>query len=286
MMKALLLVVYGMPRSLDDIKSYYQDIMLTDQLPVEVLQSGSELFRRYGVVDPLSSVTRRLIKALQRRLDGAMPEENIRVYGCAYHTEPFIHDTVREIVADGAKALAVMPMSTLYSKTGIGRYIKIVRDTLHELNATIPVKDIVRWYKHDAFIGALSDRLQMAWEWLPRSARLKAKVIFTVHSKTGKAKVHQDFIFQYEELAELVATRTGLSSEQWRLAYRSGGPPPQIWLGPDLLDCIREEAEKGTRGIVTCELLSVTENVEALFDMGTEAQTPNIFMRCFTMKIF
>lgn len=271
-MKALLLVVYGLPRSLDDIEPYYQHIMHAPDLPAEVLQSGHELFRRYGTVDLMTSVTFRLMKALQRRFDDRAPREQIRVYVSAFHTEPFIDQTVRKIAADGAESLAVLPMSTLYSPTGIGQYLNTVRKTLQKSGVSLPVLDIVRWYRNEAFLEAMADRLRTAWTWLPAGARANAKVIFTVHSKPGVERVHRDFIAQYEELARLVAERAAVLPENWRLAYRSGGPPPQIWLGPDILDCIREEGERGTTGIVTCELLSVTENVEALNDMGTEAR--------------
>lgn len=266
-------MVYGMPRSLDDIESYYQHIMHRTYLSPEVLESGNRLFRLYGVADPLTSVTLRQMKALQRHFDALVPDANIRVYSCAYHTKPFIDETVHQIIDDGAESLAVLPMSTLYSKTGIGKYLRLVRRALRERNSTIAVTEIVRWYRDEAFIEALAERLRMAWEWLPMTARVNGKVIFTVHSKPGKERVHREYIEQFQELAELVAERALPSAQRrWRTAYRSGGPPSQVWLGPDLLDCIREEAMQGTTGIVTCDLLSVTENVEVLNDIGTEAQ--------------
>jgi len=237
--------------------------------PREALEAGKNLFRRLGVCDPLYAITSRQASALQRRLNKATREE-IRVYIGARHTRPFIVEAVDALVRDGADGAAVLPMSLLYSKTGIGKDLKLVRDELLTRNPTIPVLDIIHWCLNPSFVGLLANRARLAWDWLPAAAKEKAAMVFTAHSKPGKPHANLVYSEQFERLARAVAQKADIP--KWRLAYRSGGPAPQKWLGPDILEVIQEEAGKGTKGIVVCELTSVTENVEVLYDTGSEPQ--------------
>ena len=52
--------------------------------------------------------------------------------------------------------------------------------------------------------------------------------------------------------------------------YRSGKPAG--WLGPDVKDVMRELAAEGAKGFVTCELLSVTADVESYIEVNVECQ--------------
>ncbi|WP_442951529.1 hypothetical protein [Paenibacillus sp. GYB004] len=52
------------------------------------------------------------------------------------------------------------------------------------------------------------------------------------------------------------------------MGYRSGGPAPQTWLAPDVTGMIEEAAADGAAAVVVCDLLTVTENVEVVYDCG------------------
>jgi ferrochelatase len=268
-MKALLLAAYGGPSSMDRVDDFYRAIYRGQPPAAETLAAGRSLFRALGVCDPLHAITFRQAAALERRLK-RMTGEEIRVYVGMKHGEPLIGQAARSIVRDGAEAVAVMPMSMLYSKTGAGLYIRQVRETLAAMRSSLPVLELIRWSLDASFIDVLADRARRAWHWLPIAARDTAKMVFTAHSKPGKAQANRDYIEQFQALARNVALRAGIP--RWRLAYRSGGPPPQTWLGPDILDVIREEGFNGTGGIAVCELLSLTDNAEALRDIGADAQ--------------
>ncbi|WP_374017767.1 ferrochelatase [Paenibacillus thiaminolyticus] len=59
---------------------------------------------------------------------------------------------------------------------------------------------------------------------------------------------------------------------RWDIAYRSGLPAPQRWLGPDVKDVIRQAAGHGCQAVVLCELTSLTDNVEVYHDLGEDAK--------------
>ena len=266
-MIAVLFIVYGMPSSFDELESYYTKIYHGKPSP-EAMEAAYERFRNIAVCDPFYAVTVRQARALERRLQ---TKGNIRTYVGSLHTAPFIDEAVETIVRDGAEKLIVLPMTLLYSKSGVGRYIKLATDALKKHRSEIPVLGMTHWCHDPAIAALLADRLRMAVHWLPEKMHLDTKVIFTTHSKPGIASAHTDYIEEFEALANQVSARASVTD--WTSAYRSAGPPPQRWIGPDLLDVIAQAANQGKKAIVACDLLSAAENVEVLHDIGTEART-------------
>jgi ferrochelatase len=72
----------------------------------------------------------------------------------------------------------------------------------------------------------------------------------------------------------LVAEAVGLTAERWELVFQSrSGPPTQAWLEPDVVDRIRQlHAEQGVRQIVVVPVGFVSDHLEVLYDLDTEAK--------------
>ena len=65
----------------------------------------------------------------------------------------------------------------------------------------------------------------------------------------------------------MVATKLGLPSEDWTVAYQSASGPGQDWLGPSVDEVILELAERGIRQVVLCPFGFVADQVEVLYDL-------------------
>jgi len=80
---------------------------------------------------------------------------------------------------------------------------------------------------------------------------------------------------QLAEVARLVAgelARAEGHERQWRLAYQSrSGPPSVPWLGPDIGDQLTELAARGAPAAVVIPAGFVSDHIEILFDLDTEA---------------
>ena len=64
-----------------------------------------------------------------------------------------------------------------------------------------------------------------------------------------------------------------ISHPQWDLVYQSrSGPPTQPWLAPDILDHLRDLHARGIRNVVVAPLGFISDHLEVLFDLDTEAQ--------------
>lgn len=265
MQKAVLLMGYCSIASIDELPAFYSHLF-HGRLPAEsVMSEAAERYRRLGTVDPLGAITARQARALERRLELRYGEK-IAVYTAFKHTSPFIGEAVERIVSDGVAHLFALPMTPFYSKTGTGAYLRSVKEAKKMMQAGLEITDIAHWHQHPDYVSVVADRLNAALNWLSQAGRSRAVVLFTAHSKPGLPSANRDYIRAFTELAEAVAERSNCSS--WKLGYRSGGPAPQTWLAPDVIGMIEEAAADGAAAVVVCDLLTVTENVEVVYDCG------------------
>ncbi|MGN1387869.1 MAG: ferrochelatase [Bacillus sp. (in: firmicutes)] len=259
---------YGAPNSLDHVEGFFTHMMNGKTPSPQMVEGLQNRFRQFGTVDPLSAVTKRQARGLQMLLSQSVNEE-VKVYNAYKHTAPFVNDVVKEMIEDGVKTIVTLPSALLFSKSGTGAFQAEVRQIVGSLGAEATVVDADSWHTHPALVAVLADRVKSAYEWLPESARKHATVLFTVHSQPVNPSLNEGYVKQYHELADAIAGT--LQLPKWQPVYRSLHNK-ETWLGPDVLDVIREEAKQGTKGIVTCELLSVIADVEVFFEIGEDCQ--------------
>jgi len=93
----------------------------------------------------------------------------------------------------------------------------------------------------------------------------------TAHSVPCSMAGNSDYEKQLRETARLVAAAAGF--ENWDLVYQSrSGPPSQPWLGPDILDHLRDLHRSGMRDVLVAPLGFISDHMEVLYDLDTEAQ--------------
>jgi len=264
-MIGIITFAYGAPTSLDDIEAYYTHINHGKKQSPEKIERMKDQFRQIAVGDTLGSITKRQIKALATTLESHVNEQ-VKGYAAYKHTKPFVEDVVKQMVDDGVTKIITFPIKALYSKSGYVYYQILVRNALKKMDIDIPILHIEHWHDHPALVRVLSNRVKTAWNFLPQEVREDALVIFTSHSLPGRQATHKAFEEQFTELAQLIANKGDIP--QWRIAYRSAGTHTDVWLGPDIKEVVKNEAQLGCQGIVVCELLSLTSNVEAAYDIG------------------
>ncbi|WP_307330871.1 ferrochelatase [Evansella vedderi] len=268
-MIGVIIFAYGAPGSLDNLKEYYTHIRHGNAPSEEEMAAVKEQYRNIGTTDLLGSITERQAEALTHSLQPYF-EEEVKVYTAFKHTAPFVEDTVLQMVNEGVSQVITFPIKPLYSKTGTGLYQIKVRKALAKLGSTIPVLDVDHWHLHDEFVSVMAKRVKTAVKWLPSHIRNETTVIFTAHSQPGKPETYKEYSEEFTELGKSIANQ--LQLKNWRIAYRSAGSHEDLWSGPDVKDVIQEEGKKGIKGVVACDLLSVTSNIEVLYDIGYDCQ--------------
>lgn len=264
--QAVLLTAYGACRSIDDVPELYEHIMRGRCSPGALAQ-GVSRYRQTAACDPLYAVTARQAEAISQRL-GQLCSAPVPVYIGYKHSPSFVSEAVRQAASDGISRLALLHLSPF--SAGTGMYMHEAERAADGADPPIRVTGVANWQEHPAFIRLIARRLRDAYRWLPAASLPAARVIFTVHSKPGLPSAHPAFIAQYCRLARLIADMAEIG--RWDIAYRSGLPAPQRWLGPDVKDVIRQAAGHGCQAVVLCELTSLTDNVEVYHDLGEDAK--------------
>jgi len=145
-----------------------------------------------------------------------------------------------------------------------------IRDEFKQHNVDLPVYwgnrnwhpmivDTVREMK-DAGIQKSEDR------------RSGTKFLFTAHSIPNSMADFCKYSKQLTESCRLIMESIG-PEHDWELVYQSrSGPPHQPWLEPDVCDRINELKKEGTSDILIHPVGFVSDHMEVLFDLDTEAK--------------
>ena len=268
---AVLLMAYGTPGSPEEIEPYYTDIRRGNPPPPELL---ADLVRRYdaiGGTSPLAERTRAQADGLARALDERAPGEVGVTIGLK-HAEPKIESAVDEVVASGVRRIVGLVLAPHYSAGSVQQYLDRARARAAALDPEVEVLGIESWHLEPAYLDFLADGVRKGLAELPP----KTKVLFTAHSLPQRVVAGGDpYPGQLQETAEAVADRVGLVPwSTWAVAWQSAGRTPDPWLGPDVLEVLRDLAATGRAdGALVCPCGFVADHLEVLYDLDLEARS-------------
>ncbi len=248
-----MLMAYGSPERLADVPAYYADIRGGRPIPPAVLQDLVERYRRLGIEDesPLNAITAETRAALERKL-GDVP-----VFTGMKHWTPHIAEAAEAAVASGADTVVGLVLAPHYSSMSIAGY----RQQLERgLGGRVELAFIESWHDEPGFVDLLAERLRGT----------DAHVVFTAHSLPARILVAGDpYKDQLLETSQLVAERAAL--ETWSFSFQSESQTGEPWLGPDILDHLRELHGRGVREVLVCPVGFVADHLEIRWDLDHEA---------------
>ena len=265
-MNILVLFSYGSLTTLDDVSAFYQDIYhgkATD----EVINKATKNYESLGVPDSLGANTKRIGRALIKRL-AVETGETWEVFIANHHSRPSIETIAEQCAKLNPKKVATFGLTPFHSVTGNVAYAKKFSRIFRTTNESTELVHIKPFCENEAFIRVMIDRAKTAYNWLPEKMREDTEIIFVAHSMPGLPKVHEKMIKQYQTLARKIAAGVGI--EAYHIAYRSRNPKHR-WLGPDVLDVINQLNARKVPAVIFIEVLSVVENLEAIQEVTRDA---------------
>jgi ferrochelatase len=181
---------------------------------------------------------------------------------------PYLADTLREMTRDGVTRALAFVTSAFSSYSGCRQYLEDIERARAEAGPAAPVVEKLRaFYNHPRFIAANADHVRAGLDEVGADARL----VFTAHSIPIAMASACAYEAQLREAGRLVAAAVG--HDRWDLVYQSrSGAPGQPWLEPDILDHLDAVARDGARAVVVCPLGFVSDHLEVLYDLDTEAR--------------
>jgi protoporphyrin/coproporphyrin ferrochelatase len=267
---AILVVSFGGPERDTDVMPFLENVTRGRNVPRERLLEVAEHYRHLGGKSPINDQCRALISALEAEL--AQHGPRLPIYWGNRNWHPFLIDTLRKMKDDGVRRALAFVTSAYSSYSGCRQYRENIKAAQEALAGDAPAVDKLRvFYNHPGFIAACAQRVKQALSRLPAGERADARLVFTAHSiPLGMAAVC-DYQKQLEEACRLVAEALDIAS--YRLAYQSrSGPPSQPWLGPDVLDCLRQLHGEGAGVVVISPIGFISDHMEVLYDLDMEAR--------------
>lgn len=261
---AVLVMGYGTPRDLDDVEAYYTDIRHGRPPPSDMLDELRQRYAAIGGRSPLLELTHQQAKGIEERV-------GLTAYVGQKHAAPFISDAVARMNEDGIDHAIGLVLAPHYSSMSIGDYARRAHRAAEETGWSGKLDMVESWHLEPKYIEFLVREVQRSLDSLDPPARGDSAVLFTAHSLPEKIlQANDPYPTQLEETAEAVARKAGI--DRWQVGWQSAGRTEVPWLGPDLLDILRELAAEGIRGVVVCPCGFVADHLEVLYDVDIEAQ--------------
>jgi protoporphyrin/coproporphyrin ferrochelatase len=268
MYDALLMVSFGGPEKPEDVIPFLENVTRGRSIPQERLLQVAEHYYHFGGKSPINDQNRALMAALQAELD----TRNIKlpIYWGNRNWHPFLADALRQMRADGVKNALAFMTSAYSSYSGCRQYRENVAAAQAEVGEGAPRIDKLRvFYNHPGFIEASAARVREALSLFSKTEGVH--LVVSAHSIPCSMAETSAYERQLRETARLVAEEVGIAD--WDLVYQSrSGPPTQPWLGPDILDHLRDLRNRGIYDVLVAPLGFISDHMEVLYDLDTEAK--------------
>jgi ferrochelatase len=259
-------MAYGTPTSIEDIEPYLTDIRRGHKPTLDAVEDLKGRYRRIGGRSPLLDITRAQASALEQKL-GAEGLDT-RVYIGMKHWHPYIREVVPQIIDDGFERIIALVLAPHYSQMSIGGYKQALEAVAN--SARLDVDFVESWYDHPLFHRAIQEKIQSALDQFATPA--KVELLFTAHSLPERIlQVNDPYPIQLQSSCQSVTNL--LERKEWSFAYQSAGQTNEKWLGPDLIDFLRELVyRRGLTDVLVVPIGFVADHLEILFDIDVEAQ--------------
>lgn len=267
---AILVVSFGGPEGPDDVIPFLENVLRGKNVPRERMLEVAKHYQHFGGVSPINTQNRALIAALQQELNAHGP--HLPIYWGNRNWHPLLTDTLSQMAADGIRKAVAFVTSAYSSYSSCRQYREDIQKAQAAVGENAPQIDKLRvFYNHPGFIEPLVESLQAAFEQIPPERRDAAAIAYTAHSIPQGMADNCRYATQLAEACQLVSTMAGHGN--WQLVYQSrSGPPQQTWLEPDICDHLKSLHEQGVKDVVVLPIGFVSDHLEVLFDLDTEAQ--------------
>ncbi len=281
---AILLAGFGGPEGQDDVIPFLRNVTRGRGIPDERLEEVAHHYRHFGGISPINAQNRALKAALEAEL--ARRGIDLPVLWGNRNWAPYLSAALTEAADRGYRRLLALATSAYSSFSSCRQYREDYARALTEtgLDQTLQIDKVRQFFDHPGFVGPFVEGVRAALADLAGRgiAPGDIRVLFSTHSIPSADAERSGppergfgpggaYEAQHLAVAEYVMGELGASSP-WQLVYQSrSGPPTQPWLEPDVNDAIAMHATAGAKAVVIVPLGFVSDHMEVLWDLDTEA---------------
>jgi ferrochelatase len=262
-MKALLLLAFGGPRSLDEVEFLLTRLFQGRKPSAEQIERVKERYRLIGGFSPLLKITQEQAKGLE----GELKQRGylFKSYVGMRYGHPLIEETLKEVLQDGIIEIIALPMAPFQSRASTGAYIEEVNRVKKNLDKEVSLSFVVGWHLHPLFLEAVRERIGEGLKGFDEEERKRVHLLFTAHS-LPKSIVEKD-PYAKEIEASIKGVLEGLEPFPWHIAYQSKGGGPEEWVGPDVESVLEELSKNKIQEVLIVPIGFVSDHIEILYDI-------------------
>jgi ferrochelatase len=266
--KAVLIMAYGTPSSVDRMQCYLSDIRGGRPMSEEFV---AEFRHRYELIggSPLTALTydqaKKTGEALERR------GYDWPIYIGMRHWSPWIKDAIGQMYLHGIEEAVGIVMAPHYSAMSIGKYWAKIEEAQKMYGTSIKFSYVNSWYEQPNFLQAVENHVRAGYEKFAPEVRDKVKLVFSAHSLPARLiKMGDPYDDELKTNARIVAERLG--QVDWMFSYQSAAHTGEPWLGPQIEEVIPDLAKEGYKYVLVAPIGFVCDHVEVLYDIDIEAK--------------
>jgi ferrochelatase len=267
---SILMIGFGGPGRPDDVMPFLRIVVEGRNVPEERLREVAHHYEVVGGRSPYNDLTLAQARDLERWL--ARHGHPLPVYVGMRNWHPFLADTIRRMNAEGRRHAAAVILAAHRSEPSWQRYMQDVSRAIDAEGAGPKISYVAPWFDAGGFLEASAQCLELIGgiqrgDW-PEDLAL----IFTAHSIPLPLARSSSYVADLQASCEGVAGLLGIPADRWQLAYQSrSGDGRMPWLGPDILEVLRQAEARGVRRVVVQAIGFIIDHVEVLYDLDLEA---------------
>ncbi len=267
----LLVMAYGTPAHMSELAAYYTHIRQGKPPSDEQLEALRKRYQAIGGSSPLARITHEQAQRLAQHLNDRFADRHFKPYPGFKHVRPFVEDAVQAMHADGvAQAISII-MAPHHSDSSTQSYSTRALDAAAQ-HAAPALYTIAHWHRQPRFAALWAARIRSMLSALSGTQRQQTLVLFSAHSLPAQAPGARDYARQVIESARQIAAAAAIPHHEH--AWQSAGRTSESWLGPDILDVIRQAWNQGGyRTFLICPIGFVADHLEVLYDNDVECRT-------------
>lgn len=291
---AVVVSSFGGPEGQDDVLPFLRNVTRGRGIPDDRLEAVAGHYRANGGVSPINDQNRALRAALEAELrDRGI---DLPVLWANRNWTPYVGEVLAQLHEQGRDRVLVLATSAFSGYSSCRQYREDWGIALAEqgLTETMTLGKLRQHFDLEGFLSPIAQGLR---EGLHEMSAVPGdgpvRVLFAAHSVpdadalasgpesmresfTGGSAYVDQLLSASRAVMERVRADPGtaeLPEHSWDLVFQSrSGSPRTPWLEPDVNDAVEAAADSGARAVVIVPIGFVSDHMEVLWDLDTEAR--------------
>ena len=261
-MKALLLLAFGGPRSLEEVEFLLTCLFGRKPSP-ELLERVKKRYRLIGGCSPLPAITERQAKAVEEKLNSR--GYSFKSYVGMRYSQPLVEETLKEILQDGVKEVVAISMAPFRSRFSTGAYKEELNRANKISGEKLKITLLEGWHSHPLFVQVVAERVvEGLKQFTPEESR-RVHLIFTAHSLPESIIGNDPYVEDMKESVNEVLKK--IEPLPWHMAFQSKGGGLGRWIAPEVESVLVEINKIGVKEILVIPIGFLSDHIEVLYDI-------------------